>query len=91
MRQAPESLLPAGPAQSAIIPLIIGEEEKALAAAQWLREKGFLIPAIRYPTVARGTARLRVTLSAGHTQEHVSGLCAALVSLAGEGAGIADG
>jgi 7-keto-8-aminopelargonate synthetase-like enzyme len=81
MRLAPEGLLPAGPVQSAIIPLIIGEEDKALAAAQWLREKGFLIPAIRYPTVSRGSARLRVTLSAAHTEEQVSALCAALRGL----------
>jgi 8-amino-7-oxononanoate synthase len=83
MLEAPESLLPEGPPRSAIIPLIIGEEEKSLAAAQWLREKGFLVPAIRYPTVSRGSARLRVTLSAAHTREQVSGLCAALGKLGG--------
>ena len=82
MREAPENLLPPGPVQSAIIPLIIGDEDKALAASQWLREKGFLVPAIRYPTVARGTARLRVTLSATHTQDQVSALCSALSRLA---------
>jgi 8-amino-7-oxononanoate synthase len=82
MREAPETLLPAGPVQSAIIPLIIGDEEKAMAASQWLREKGFLVPAIRYPTVSRGSARLRVTLSAAHTREQVSALCAALSRLA---------
>ena len=81
MREAPESLLPSGPVQSAIIPLIIGDEEKAMTASQWLREKGFLVPAIRYPTVARGTARLRVTLSATHTREHVGALCTALSKL----------
>ena len=81
MREAPESLLPPGPVQSAIIPLIVGDEDKALAASQWLREKGFLVPAIRYPTVARGTARLRVTLSATHTQEQVTALCSALSRL----------
>jgi 8-amino-7-oxononanoate synthase len=81
VREAPESLLPAGPVRSAIIPLIIGEEEKALAASQWLRERGFLIPAIRYPTVSRGSARLRVTLSAGHSQDQVSALCSALARL----------
>jgi 7-keto-8-aminopelargonate synthetase-like enzyme len=69
--------------RSAIIPLILGEEERAMAAAQWLREKGFLAPAIRYPTVARGSARLRVTLSAAHTREQVGALCAALGKLAG--------
>jgi 8-amino-7-oxononanoate synthase len=86
LREAPEALLPKTPVQSAIIPLIIGDEEKALAAAQWLREKGFLVPAIRYPTVARGSARLRVTLSAAHTQEQVSALCAALGRLEPAGA-----
>jgi 8-amino-7-oxononanoate synthase len=85
IQEAPEKLLRGGPVQSAIIPLIIGEEEKALAAAQWLREKGFLVPAIRYPTVSRGTARLRVTLSAAHTKEQVSGLCEALGKVAGGG------
>jgi 8-amino-7-oxononanoate synthase len=84
-REAPAGLLRGGPIQSAIIPLIIGGEEKSLAAAQWLREKGFLVPAIRYPTVSRGAARLRVTLSAGHTREQVSALCAALGGLVGIG------
>ena len=81
MREVPESLLPPGPVQSAIIPLIIGDEDKALAASQWLRDKGFLVPAIRYPTVARGAARLRVTLSASHTQDQVTALCSALSRL----------
>jgi 8-amino-7-oxononanoate synthase len=80
-REAPERLLTEGPVQSAIIPVILGDEDKALAASQWLKERGFLVPAIRYPTVARGSARLRVTLSAAHTQEQVSALCAALASL----------
>jgi 7-keto-8-aminopelargonate synthetase-like enzyme len=84
MREAPESLRPSGPVQSAIIPLIIGAEDKALAASQWLREKGFLVPAIRYPTVSRGSARLRVTLSASHTREQVAALCAALSRLSVE-------
>jgi len=78
MREAPENLRPPGPVQSAIIPLIIGEEDKAMAASQWLREKGFLVSAIRYPTVSRGSARLRVTLSAAHTQDQVASLCSAL-------------
>jgi 7-keto-8-aminopelargonate synthetase-like enzyme len=83
MREAPEKLL-TGRVQSAIIPLIIGDEEKAVAAAQFLKERGYLVPAIRYPTVSRGSARLRVTLSAAHTEEQVRGLCAALERLAGE-------
>jgi 8-amino-7-oxononanoate synthase len=83
-REAPEGLLRA-PVRSAIIPLILGDEEKAVAASQWLKELGYLVPAIRYPTVSRGAARLRVTLSAAHTEEQVKGLCAALERLVAEG------
>lgn len=63
---------------SAIQPLICGEASAALAMAAALRERGYLIPAIRYPTVARGSARLRVTLSAGHGEEEIEGLNRAL-------------
>ncbi len=49
-----------------IIPTILGSNEAALAASAALEEAGFLVPAIRYPTVPRGTARLRVSLSAAH-------------------------
>jgi 8-amino-7-oxononanoate synthase len=58
--------------QAAIIPLIVGEEKAALELADTLRAKGFLAPAIRYPTVARGEARLRITLSAAHSPEDVN-------------------
>lgn len=64
--------------QSAIIPLIIGDETAAVAASNTLREQGLFVPAIRYPTVARGTARLRVTLTAAHDAEDVSTLIRAL-------------
>jgi 8-amino-7-oxononanoate synthase len=63
---------------SAIIPLIIGDESAAVAAAEHLREQGMFVPAIRYPTVARGTARLRITLTAAHTDEDVTALSTAL-------------
>lgn len=63
---------------SAIIPLIIGEEAEAVAVAAQLRERGCFVPAIRYPTVARGAARLRVTISAAHTAEDVAELAGAL-------------
>jgi 8-amino-7-oxononanoate synthase len=66
---------------SAIIPILIGEEGKAVEAAAVLRERGIFIPAIRYPTVARGQARLRLTLSAAHTQADLAQLLAALKSL----------
>jgi 8-amino-7-oxononanoate synthase len=64
--------------QSAIIPLLVGAEAEAVSLAANLREKGFFIPAIRYPTVARGAARLRVTLTAAHTAEDVRELASAL-------------
>lgn len=63
---------------SAIVPIICGGESHAVLAAADLLQKGFLVPAIRYPTVARGKARLRVTLSANHSPEEVSALAAAL-------------
>lgn len=67
--------------QSAIIPLIVGAETEAMNFAKQLREIGFLIPAIRYPTVARGAARLRVTLTAAHSANDVQALVATLKSL----------
>jgi 8-amino-7-oxononanoate synthase len=65
----------------AILPLIIGDEAKAVAAAAALREQGIFIPAIRYPTVARGQARLRLTLTAAHTDADLAQLLTALKSL----------
>jgi len=62
----------------AIIPLIIGDETKAVELTAKLREQNIFIPAIRYPTVARGRARLRVTLTAIHTPEDVSALTGVL-------------
>jgi 8-amino-7-oxononanoate synthase len=59
---------------SAIIPHILGDNETALNASAALRKNGFLIPAIRYPTVPHGTARLRITISAAHPQEAVKEL-----------------
>ena len=63
---------------SAILPLIVGEEAKAVATMDHLREAGFFIPAIRYPTVPRNEARLRVTLTANHTAENIEQLVNAL-------------
>ncbi|MBO24325.1 MAG: 8-amino-7-oxononanoate synthase [Verrucomicrobiales bacterium] len=79
LRRGVESLgwsAPAGP--SAILPLIVGGEAKAMAMMEQLREAGFFIPAIRYPTVARNEARLRVTVSASHSSGDVQGLLDAL-------------
>ena len=57
-----------------IIPILLGSNEAALAASAALEVAGFLVPAIRFPTVPRGTARLRVSLSAAHSQETVAAL-----------------
>jgi 8-amino-7-oxononanoate synthase len=73
--------LPTPQFKSAIIPLRIGDEAGAVAATAALRQRGIFVPAIRYPTVARGRARLRVTVSAAHTQADVSELAGALEQL----------
>ena len=64
--------------RSAIIPIIVGDEAKAVAVAAELTELGIFIPAIRYPTVARGQARLRLTISAAHSSADIAALLAAL-------------
>jgi 8-amino-7-oxononanoate synthase len=69
------------PARSAIVPRIIGDEAQAVSVAAALRERGIFIPAVRYPTVPRGTARLRLTLSAAHTSDDLAQLLAALKSI----------
>lgn len=69
---------------SAIMPIMIGDETKAVAIAAKLRDQDYFVPAIRYPTVARGAARLRVTLTAAHTGEEVINLSRALRILAFE-------
>jgi len=66
---------------TAIQPVIIGSNEDALRVAASLHEQGLWVPAIRPPTVAVGTARLRVTLSAAHTHEEVALLARALNEL----------
>jgi 8-amino-7-oxononanoate synthase len=66
---------------SGIVPLILGAEARALHAARQLFAQGFLVPAIRYPTVARGSARLRLTVTSDHQQEDVSALLQALAQL----------
>jgi 8-amino-7-oxononanoate synthase len=59
---------------SPIYPLMIGEEAAALSCAEELLERGILAPAIRYPTVAKGKARIRLTFSAAHAREDVMDL-----------------
>jgi 8-amino-7-oxononanoate synthase len=61
--------------------VVLGEEERTLEASEWLLARGLLVPGIRPPTVPPGSCRLRVTLSAAHTDEEVSRLLAALDAL----------
>jgi 7-keto-8-aminopelargonate synthetase-like enzyme len=56
---------------SAIVPIVIGDEACALKTSAALQNAGILIPAIRYPTVAKGQARLRASLMATHTHEQL--------------------
>jgi 7-keto-8-aminopelargonate synthetase-like enzyme len=66
---------------SAIVPLIIGGESEAMEISAKLLDAGFLVPAIRYPTVAKGSARLRVAISAKHSPENIQKLAAALAEI----------
>jgi 8-amino-7-oxononanoate synthase len=70
--------VPLLPSDSPIQPVMAGSADAALRTAEALRRRGFLVVAIRPPTVPRGTSRLRVTLSAAHTQEQVDGLLEAV-------------
>jgi 7-keto-8-aminopelargonate synthetase-like enzyme len=75
---------------SAILPFKIGDESRAMSVASDLRERGFFVPAIRYPTVARKAARLRVTLSASHSKEEIMALGNALTPLSQQLSGLRD-
>ncbi len=72
--------LTTGESTSQILPVILGDASRAVAASAALLEAGFLVPAIRPPTVAPGSSRLRVTLSAGHSRDDVCRFTAALVA-----------
>ena len=77
------SLLPINVPASAILPVLIGNESAAVETSARLLEKGFLVPAIRFPTVAKGSARLRVTLTAEHTASGIDSLAEALQECTG--------
>ena len=66
---------------TAIQPIMVGSNETALQLARALDQFGYWIPAIRPPTVPKGKARLRMTLSAAHTKEQIEGLCNVLSKL----------
>jgi 8-amino-7-oxononanoate synthase len=66
---------------SAIIPMMMGDEGKSMEIATALLTQGIFIPAVRFPTVARGQARLRLTMTAAHSPADVEQLLAALRTL----------
>lgn len=67
--------------ESAVLPVILGDEKKTMEAFEQLLAQGIFIPAVRYPTVPKGKARLRVTVSATHTREDIARLMAAFLRL----------
>ena len=73
--------LPLAASDTPIQPLLLGDAPRALAAARALEARGLLVTAIRPPTVPAGQARLRITLSAAHEEEHVDRLLEALATL----------
>jgi 8-amino-7-oxononanoate synthase len=70
------------PSLTAIQPLIVGENDAAVALSKALWERDLWVPAIRPPTVPKGTARLRISVSAAHTEADIAQLVAALKELA---------
>ena len=77
---AEASLNPAG---SPIVGVLVGDEQSALQASARLREAGFLIPAIRPPTVAEGTSRLRLSVCSEHTEQQIADAAAAVLKACG--------
>jgi 8-amino-7-oxononanoate synthase len=80
-RGAMELGLPLMPSRTPIQPLLLGDAQRALEASRALEAQGLLAVAIRPPTVPQGQARLRITLSAVHEEEHVDHLLQVLASL----------
>jgi len=70
------------PSLTAIQPLIVGDNAAAVALSSALRERGLWVPAIRPPTVPKGTARLRISVSAAHTADDIDRLVTTLKELA---------
>jgi 8-amino-7-oxononanoate synthase len=69
---------PATPSQCQIVPVVVRDSRAAVELSRRLRERGLLVPAIRPPSVPAGTARLRISLTAGHTEEDVNQLVEAI-------------
>jgi len=64
--------------KSAIIPVMIGDEGRAMKVMELLKQRGYYVSAIRYPTVAKGSARFRIALMSSHTREEIDGLADAV-------------
>jgi len=73
--------LPGVAGAAAILPLIVGTEPAAMQMSQSLRDLGFVVPCMRYPTVAKNSARLRFTVTASHTFAQIRALASGLNSL----------
>jgi 7-keto-8-aminopelargonate synthetase-like enzyme len=73
-----------GSSASPIVPIILGDNDKTVTAGERLRDAGFLVGAVRPPTVPSGTARLRVSVTAAHTEEDLEGLLKALERVLGD-------
>ncbi|MBL8483804.1 MAG: aminotransferase class I/II-fold pyridoxal phosphate-dependent enzyme, partial [Rhodocyclaceae bacterium] len=69
------------PSQTAIQPVLVGADATAVELSAALWQRGLWVPAIRPPTVPEGTARLRISLSAAHDEQHLQALIDALVAL----------
>jgi 8-amino-7-oxononanoate synthase len=85
--QAKHLALSIMPSSTAIQPLLIGDDAKAVAISRQLKQQGILVTAIRPPTVAKGSARLRITLTASHTEKDIDQLLTVLVTLLAFNAG----
>ncbi len=77
-----------GGGAGAVIPVVLGEADEALAASRALEERGFRVPAIRPPTVPPGSSRLRITVRADHTAAQIEALGEALQGVLGERLGL---
>ena len=77
-RRLAEQGLDAGTGDSPIVPVVLGSNARALAVAEAVRQAGFDVRAVRPPTVPAGTARLRLSVHADHSEAEIDGLAAAI-------------
>ena len=82
-RQLLQHGLSYGSSFSQIVPVVVGDPRRAVAAAGELRSRGFFVPAIRPPSVPEGQSLLRISLTALHTEQQVDDLVTALADVAG--------